>query len=62
MVGAGHLVGKDSVIEMLEARGHHLEQLTYDPDAEDAPKIKKRRKKASEKETQPAARAKKKAA
>jgi uncharacterized protein YbaP (TraB family) len=49
MVGAGHLVGKDSVIEMLKAKGHKLEQLTYDPDAENAPKLKKRDKKKNKK-------------
>jgi len=51
MVGAGHLVGKDSVIEMLEARGHKPVQLTYDPDADGAPKLegdKKKRKNKAE--------------
>ena len=62
MVGAGHLVGDDSVIELLEAKGHKLEQLTYDPDAEDAPKFKRRGKKRRNKETQPAEAADKKAA
>jgi uncharacterized protein YbaP (TraB family) len=62
MVGAGHLVGKDSVIEMLKAKGHKLEQLTYDPDAEDAPKFKKRGKKNNKKNKQPAEAAEKKAA
>jgi len=30
LVGAGHLVGKDSVVELLRKRGHTLEQLSYD--------------------------------
>ena len=30
LVGAGHLVGKDSVVELLQKRGHTLEQLSYD--------------------------------
>lgn len=30
MVGAGHLVGKDGVIELLEAKGHKPAQMRYD--------------------------------
>ena len=39
MVGAGHLVGSDSVIGMLEEKGYRPVQLTYDASAEGVPKI-----------------------
>lgn len=62
MVGAGHLVGKDSVIDMLKARGHKLEQLTYDPEVEGAPKLKNRQRGKGEKNKQPVSEADRKAA
>jgi uncharacterized protein YbaP (TraB family) len=57
MVGAGHLIGKDSVIELLEANGHKPVQMTYQTSKlpETAPIILKRIREPNETAEVPAA-------